>query len=93
MGEFSLIGRMLMESEIQEALSRAHYAHRVLKLESGRYAVFAFDLCSCEILDDPRDFDLTFNRPEKAQCPKTLNEILSALKNSKTPSTAPPSPS
>lgn len=67
-----------MTPDTQEALSRIHYARRVLHLESGRYAVFALNLLSCEIVDDPRECDLTFHPPKPHFAP-SLNEIVAAL--------------
>lgn len=63
-----------MTPDEQEALSRAHYARRVLRLESGRYAVFDMTLTQVEILDDPRDADLDFHLPDRAQ--KALHAIV-----------------
>lgn len=50
-----------MTSDEQEALSRVYYARRVLRLSSGRYAVFALNCTRVEIVDDPRECDLDFH--------------------------------
>lgn len=71
-----------MSPDEQEARSRVYYAKRVLRLESGRYAVFSVDLQDLEVVDDPRECDLAFYPPAKplARARVSLDMIVENLR-------------
>lgn len=58
-------GRVIMTKDEQEALSQKYYCWGILRLKSGKYAIFDRSFQLKVVVSDPAEFDLSFDAANK----------------------------